>query len=80
MVKGKTPSLLSKNVGKPSLSIVGRKSKCRRCRVVIIKGNQCVDISYGDYGSPRRYCLKCFEGIYLQTEKELKIIKSKFSF
>ena len=44
MTKGRIPSLLSVNCGKPKKSIVKRKSYCRRCKEPLKAEEFCVEI------------------------------------
>lgn len=71
-VKGKTPSLLTKSAGRPSVRIAGQKRSCSRCGAVISKGEKCVEVPSPQLHGPRRtFCPSCFYEVSKQTLKDL---------
>lgn len=69
--RGRCPSLITGNHGRPVLEIAGGKRKCKRCGNEILKGNRCVSIPIpGSMGS-RTYCCACLASIVAQSRKDL---------
>lgn len=76
MSRGRIPSLLSLNCGRPNKVIVKRKSSCRRCKKELNCGDFCIDIPRRNgYTSSHRYCFDCFKEIINKTKIELNKIE-----
>jgi len=71
--KIKTPSLLSELIGKPTAHTCKKKLKCFRCKESINVSNVFFQIPKQRAGltSKKAHCLRCFDLIFTQTEKEL---------
>jgi len=75
MKKGKCPSLVTGNHGRPSFKIAGKKSKCKRCGVEILKGDRCVNIPIPASMGRRTYCCSCLLDFIKQSRKDLDILE-----
>jgi len=76
MSRGRVPSLLSVNSGKPKKAVVKRQSSCRRCKEIINVGDFCVEIpKRNGYTSYHRYCSNCFKEIMKKTRTDLDKIE-----
>lgn len=76
MSRGRVPSLLSVNTGRPKRTIAKRKSSCKRCKKELISGEICAEIpKHAGYKSYKRYCLNCFTDILEKTRSELDEIE-----
>ena len=71
MKKGKCPSLVTGNHGKPVFEIAGGKRKCKRCSKEIFKGVRCVSIPIPGSMGHRTYCCVCLSNIIAQSRKDL---------
>lgn len=70
-MKGKCPSLVTGNHGRPVFEIAGRKRRCKRCGVEILKGERCVSIPIPGSMGKRTYCRSCLSKIIMQSRKDL---------
>lgn len=77
MKKGKCPSFVTGNNGRPILEIAGRKRKCKRCGADILKGKQCVSISIPGKMGGRTYCCFCLAEIIDQSRKDLDNLEQR---
>lgn len=69
--RGKCPSLITGNHGKPVFKICGRKTTCKRCKNEILKGERCVDIPKpGSFGG-RRVCCNCLQEMICKSRQDL---------
>jgi len=73
--KGKCPSLIAGNHGKPKFEEAIRKRKCKRCKESIPAGTDCVVIPVPSTGGTPSFCMKCFRAIIEQTQKDLNELK-----
>lgn len=72
MPKGKTPSLLNGNAGKPNRVVAGRKRECTRCHGAIVKGELCFEVPHPGFAQGwETYCCDCFANVLDQTKKDL---------
>ncbi len=73
--KGRCPSLIAANHGKPKFEKAIKKRTCKRCKKTIPGGTDCVAIpTPGTMGS-RIYCNQCFGKIIEQTQKDINELK-----
>ena len=74
MPKGKAPSMIGSTLGRPVKKICGRRTPCSRCRVDILKGDQCYDVPQlrKPHSATRRFCATCFGGVLTQTRHDLE--------
>ena len=79
MPKGKTPSLIGSSLGRPSVATAGKLCKCSRCGSGIAMGVKCYDIPQPKkpFGSPRRFCVDCFQQVLEQTGQDLAALKAE---
>lgn len=69
--RGKCPSLVTGNHGRPAFKIAGGKSKCKRCNCEIVKGTRCVSIPIPGSMGRRTYCCSCLLDIIKQSLLDL---------
>ena len=75
-LKGKCPTLIAGNHGKPKFEIAKRKRTCKRCKEAILAHTDCVVIPKpGTMGKGPPYCYRCFHNIIKQTQKDLDELK-----
>jgi hypothetical protein len=81
MTRGKIPSLLSMNNGKPNLVEAKQAGKCKRCSAPYSKGSYIAGLPVRSSGftNEKRYCSVCIVEIIIQTQTELDEIKGIFS-
>ena len=72
--KGKTPSLISGQNGRPKRVTVGKASKCHRCDATLSKGQTCIAIPQTGkpFAQEKRVCDDCYRLILEQTRNELE--------
>lgn len=69
---GKTPTLLCGSAGKAEFTEVKTRRSCQRCNNKLTSGEPIVEVSIpSQHGGHKRYCLKCFQEILVQTQKDL---------
>lgn len=69
--RGKCPSLITGNHGRPKFQIAAKKRTCKRCRSDIPKDDRCVFIPHpGTFGG-RTYCCSCLQEIIEQSRNDL---------
>ncbi len=75
--KGKTPSLISGQNGRPKRVTVGKASKCHRCNSALSKGQTCIAIPQTgeSFAKEKRVCDECFKLIIEQTLRDLNEIQ-----
>jgi hypothetical protein len=79
MKKGKCPSLITGNHGKPVFENAGAKRTCKRCNKEIFKGECCAKIPIpGSMGS-RTYCCSCLSEIIEQSRKDLDKLENEIT-
>jgi len=77
MTRGKVPSLLSVNTGRPRRTTVKRKSACKRCNKELHSGDVCAEIpNHSGHKYYKRYCLSCFTEILAKTKSDLAKIET----
>jgi hypothetical protein len=69
--RGKCPSLITGNHGKPVFEVAGGKRTCKRCGDAILKDAQCVSIPKPGTMGARTYCCSCLREIIDQSRKDL---------
>jgi len=69
--RGKCPSLITSNHGKPRFESAKRKRKCKRCNRSIMAGTDCVSIPTPGTMGARTYCLQCLLEIIKQSREDL---------
>lgn len=81
MTRGKIPSLLSMNNGKPNLVQAKQAGKCKRCSTGYLKGDYVAGLPVRSSGftNEKRYCSVCIVEIIVQTQTELDEVKAIFS-
>jgi len=77
MKKGKCPSLVTGNHGRPVFEIAGAKRKCKRCGTEISKGTRCVSIPKPGSMGRRTYCCTCLSNIIAQSRKDLDRLETE---
>ncbi|HBD7114623.1 TPA: hypothetical protein KKW42_001483 [Legionella pneumophila] len=76
--RGKTPSLIGGENGKPIKIVANGKSTCKRCKCEIMCGESCFAIPKlrNAFEQSQRFCDGCFNKIIEQTEKDLEHLKT----
>ena len=69
--RGKCPSLVTGNSGRPVFKVAGRKSECKRCSCDIAKDVRCVSIPIPGSMGHRTYCCSCLLDIIKQSRLDL---------
>ncbi|MBA7699683.1 hypothetical protein ES703_108382 [subsurface metagenome] len=77
--KGKCPSLVTGNHGKPVFEITGGKRKCKRCGKEILKGVRCVRIPIPGRMGSRTYCCACLSDFIGQSRKDLDKLEDEIT-
>jgi len=80
MKRGKCPSFVTGNNGRPVFEVAERKRKCKRCSAEILKGEQCVNISTPGRMGGRTYCCSCLGEIINQSRKDLDKLEQKIKY
>lgn len=76
--RGPTPSLIGSTHGTVSFCVTGKKSKCRRCEAVMLKGTTCVRVTVpGKMGPGKAYCKNCFAKVLSRTQEKLDALREE---
>src|SRR3989338_8621370 len=77
--KGKTPSLISGESGKPEFNKPLRVISCKRCKVHIATHEYFAGVprTKSSHKSLKKYCLKCFRQIMEKTKEDIQIIEQR---
>ena len=79
MKKGKCPSLITGNHGRPVFEIAVRKRTCKRCGNEISKGSRSVRIPKPGSMGRRTFCCACLSDIIRQSRKDLDKLEREVS-
>ena len=71
--KGKTPSLIGGNNGRPRKALIQRDCKCYRCDSSLQSKTYCIEIpKLGSFVNKKKVCDYCFRKILEQTKTDLQ--------
>jgi len=78
--KGKTPSLLSKSTGTPTLHVCGKATACKRCNTKIKTGEQCFRIpkQQNGFAAKPTFCISCTRLIVEKTKSDILAVEQLF--
>ena len=69
--KGKTPSLIGGGAGACNFATAKRKRTCKRCKVAIPGGCDCVEVNIPSTMGSKCYCIDCFKEVLDQSQRDL---------
>ncbi len=75
--RGRTPSLITSDSGKPKFVIAQRIRQCRRCETDIYKETKCVEVPIPGSMGHRTYCCDCLSKMISKSREDLDQLEQR---
>jgi len=75
--RGKTPSLIGSNAGRPRLVTARGKRACKRCEAALPKGTRCFEIPKPGNLGHKTICKDCLSEMIKKSRKDLEELENQ---